>query len=425
MIGDNHRGAADAPRCHAARLPDPDGPRDPAPGAGGRQGLRLKALVVVPRLPGTGFTGDRVRTGLHLSALGRLGAEVTLVGGLPSGQEAQPVPGAARTVGVPLSSVAIVPGLVRSALRGEPLQTALLAGPWEAALAALPGGFDLVVVLLVRLWPLVARALPGRVPVVLDHIDALAAAAGQAARLDPSPLRRLYWRIEAPRLSRAERLAAPRAALSLATTPFDAGALPAGTVPLALGATLRPFSRTPRPLRVVFTGRLGYRPNAVAATELVSEVWPLVRARVPAAELVLAGADAPRALLARARRAGVRVESPVPDVPELLRQALVVAAPVRLGTGTPMKLWEALEAGAAVVCTSAVADRGAVDGQRPPVRVADTPAALAGAITSYLLDPASAEADGDRGRAFVERYARRDDLVEQLVPLLRSAAGGR
>lgn len=384
----------------------------------------MRALLVVPRLPGTGHTGDRVRAELHLEALAALGARVTLVGGAPAGTSVPVVPGAAEVRAVPLRKAFLPLFLAKAALRGWPLQTALCDGPWENALGG-AGDFDLAVVLLARLHPRVSALLPAAA-IAVDYVDALSEAARQNAQRDPALSRRLYWRLEAPRLARAEREAARGAGLLLATTPFDAGVLPEGTVAIAIGAHLGPPPPRERGPVVVFTGRMGYRPNAVAAELLLREIWPGVRARVPRAELVVGGADAPRALRRLASATvGVRLVSPVADMRALLCTARVAAVPVDMGTGTPIKVYEALEAGCAVVATPAAASRAVLDGVAPPVRTADGAEAFTRELAALLEDSGAAAALGERGRAFVVAHADRRVVGLRLAGLLRGAAEQR
>lgn len=384
----------------------------------------MKVLLVVPRLPGTGHTGDRVRAELHLEALAALGARVTLVGGVPPGASVPVVPGAAEVRAVPLHRALLPLFLAKAALRGWPFQTALCDGPWEKALEG-AGDFDLAIVLLARLHPRVGALLTAA-PLVVDYVDALSEAARQSAQRDPARWRRLYWRLEAPRLARAEREAARAARLLLATTPFDAGVLPAGTVAIAIGAHLGPPPPRERGPVVVFTGRMGYRPNAVAAELLLREIWPGVRARVPRAELVVGGADAPRALHRQASATeGVRVVSPVADMRALLCTARVAAVPVDMGTGTPIKVYEALEAGCAVVATPAAASRAVFDGVAAPVRTADGAEVFTRELVTLLADDGAAAALGERGRAFVVAHADRRVVGLRLAGLLRGAAEKR
>jgi glycosyltransferase involved in cell wall biosynthesis len=384
----------------------------------------VRVLLVVPRLPGTGYTGDRVRTELHLEALTTLGAEVTLVGGAAAGASPRVVAGAKEVRSVPMRAAELPLSLARSLARGWPLQTALFDGPWERALAP-SGRYDLSIVLLARLYPRVAALLP-EAPLVVDYVDALSEAARQNARRDPALWRRLYWRTEVGRLERAEREAAKRARLLLATTRFDAEALPNGTVEVGLGARIGPPPPRERGPLVVFTGRMGYRPNAVAAELLLREIWPVVRSRVPRAELVVGGADATTALMRLADATeGARLVSPVPDMRALLATARVAAVPLDMGTGTPIKVYEALEAGCAVVATPAAAARAVLDGIAAPVRTAEGAGAFAGEVASLLADEAAAAARGEEGRAFVVAHADRSVLAARLASLLLGAAEAR
>lgn len=383
----------------------------------------MKVLLLVPRLPGTGFTGDRVRAELHLEALAELGARVTIVGGAPPGRPLAAVAGAEEVRGVPIRRAALPFQLARAVTRGWPLQTALFDGAWEGALEG-SGPFDLVVLILARLHPRLKPLLP-RAPLVVDYVDALSLAARQNAERDPALWRRLYWRVEGARLERAEREAARGARLLLATTPFDAAALPAGTEAIAIGARIGPPPPRERAPVVVFTGRMGYRPNAVAAELLLREIWPRVRERVPEAELVVGGADAPASLRRRAAATpGARLVSPVGDMRALLLSARVAAVPVDMGTGTPNKVYEALEAGCAVVATPAAAARTVLDGVAAPLRAASGPEAFAREVAALLADAASAEALGQAGRDFAVAHADRGEIARSLARLLRRAAEG-
>lgn len=382
----------------------------------------MKALLVVPRLPGTGFTGDRLRAEVHLAALAEAGFEVVLLGGATRPSCAA-VPRAARTIPVLLPLAARLRSLVSTLLSGAPLQSVFFAGAWRGALASV-GPIDLAVVLLPqRLWPHVAGALPSA-PLVVDFVDALGAAARQAAESDPAPVRRLYWRLEAPRLERAEVAAARRASVLLATTPFDAGRLPEGTVAVPNGVVIGPNSGADRGPVVAFTGRLRYRPNRLAARRLVTEIWPVVRAAVPEARLALGGADAPPELARLHGCDGIEVTSPVSDMAVFLRRARAVAVPVALGTGTPNKLFEAFEAGCAVVASDEAAARAASGGVPPPVRVATSAGEFAAGLVAFLRDGAAAAADGARGRAWVEANADRRLAISALRAGYRRALEG-
>jgi len=55
---------------------------------------------------------------------------------------------------------------------------------------------------------------------------------------------------------------------------------------------------------VAFSGRLGYRPNALAMERLLERIWPRVRSVIGDAVLAVGGADArPGSAVATARTA--------------------------------------------------------------------------------------------------------------------------
>lgn len=320
--------------------------------------------------------------------------------------------------GAPSALWRLAAGLVAATLAGDPLQSALVAGPWRRLLSRVQNEpFDLVVWLLARLYPHVEGRLPDA-PVVVDYIDALSEAARQAATTDPSLFRRTYWRFEAPRLESAEQAAALGAAGLVATTPFDAAHLPRGTRAIPNGVVIGPTPpEGPRGPVVAFSGRLRYRPNELAVKRLVERIWPRVVREVPGARLLLGGADAPDWLKPYAGRDGIEVESPVVSMPAFLRRAAVVAAPVTLGTGTPNKVYEAFEAGCAVVASPEVRDRA----HPAPVLVAGSDDELASALAGLLADPPRAAEAGAKGRAFVEEHADRRLSVLALGEVYRAA----
>jgi len=338
---------------------------------------------------------------------------------MPAGRRVPDWDGVERVIPVATGLPSFVASLPRHAFRGEPLQCALLAGRWDTALAAAGAAFDLTVVLLARLWPHVERYLAG--PVVLDYIDALGAGARQASLDEPQRWRRAYWRWEVPRLELLERRAAERSVLRLVTAQADAAALPTDTVTLPLGVAVGSEPPSLRGPVVAFSGRLGYRPNELGVQRLLRKIWPSVLAGAPEAELWIGGADPPGWLRDLAGEKGVRLFSPVADMPAFLRRVRVVAAPVALGSGTQLKLLEALEAGAAVVASPEVVSRAGEPS--PPARVAATDEAFAAELVALLKDPAAAGREGSAGRAWVRAHADRACFTDLLAGHYRRLVG--
>jgi glycosyltransferase involved in cell wall biosynthesis len=158
------------------------------------------------------------------------------------------------------------------------------------------------------------------------------------------------------------------------------------------------------PSRLLFVANLTYAPNIEAAELLVGEILPRVRA--------LAGADVALELVGRfetggaveelAATAGVTVRGHVDDLAEAYAGADVVVVPLLRGSGTRIKLLEALAAGVPAVTTAVgAAGLGAEDGRH--LLIAEGAQALAEAVARVLLDERLAGALARAGRELVER----------------------
>jgi polysaccharide biosynthesis protein PslH len=150
---------------------------------------------------------------------------------------------------------------------------------------------------------------------------------------------------------------------------------------------------------VVFVGNFMHPPNADAALWLIRQVMPHLRAA--GARLTVVGAYPPRSVR-RLATADVVVTGLVSDVEPFLRRAAVVVAPVRTGGGMRVKVLQAMALGKPVV-TTALGARGidAPDGD-PPLAVAESAEAFAGAVAHLLASPSARRELGRRARTLVE-----------------------
>ncbi len=156
---------------------------------------------------------------------------------------------------------------------------------------------------------------------------------------------------------------------------------------------------------VLFLGSFPHLPNLDAFEHLLAEVWPAIRRRRPDATLTVAGARPPAGVLAADGRDGVTVVGEVEEVGSLYRAHRALVVPLRAGSGTRLKILEALACGLPVVSTT-IGVEGLELSDPPEIAIADRPAAIADAVVSLLAAPDDElEAVGRRGRALVEaRY---------------------
>ena len=93
----------------------------------------------------------------------------------------------------------------------------------------------------------------------------------------------------------------------------------------------------------------------------------------------------------------------MPDIKPYLAGASVFIMPFRVGSGTRLKLIEALAAGKAVVSTRVGVEGFPVaDGEH--LLLADTAVEFADRTTALLLDPQQRENLGRQGRLFAKNY---------------------
>nr|BBH95743.1 glycosyl transferase family 1 [Thermogemmatispora argillosa] len=176
--------------------------------------------------------------------------------------------------------------------------------------------------------------------------------------------------------------------------------------------------------RLLFTGSLDYYPNEQAVLSFARECWPLIRERVPAAEWWIVGRNPPLSVRRLARLPGVIVTGTVPDVRPYLAGASVVVVPLRIGSGTRLKILEALAMKKAVVSTTLGAEGLTVVSGRHLV-LADAPEDFARAVISLLEDANRRQVLGEAGRRLVEQNYSWERCEEQLTALLEEQLGTR
>jgi len=152
---------------------------------------------------------------------------------------------------------------------------------------------------------------------------------------------------------------------------------------------------------VVFLGRMDYFPNVDGVSYFAREVFPLVRRRVPDAELQIVGSSPIRPVLELARMPGVSVTGYVPDVRPYLDEAAVAVAPLRLARGTQNKILECMAVGVPVVSTPEAA-KGIQASPGRDLFVAGTAEAFAQQVSEVLLNAELQNRLGEAGRRQVE-----------------------
>ncbi len=106
----------------------------------------------------------------------------------------------------------------------------------------------------------------------------------------------------------------------------------------------------PLPHAVGLIGALNWAPNVEGLRWLLADVWPLVRAARPDAELHIAGSHTP-AWLTALRVPGVTIHGFVPSAAAFMQRHQLVLVPLLSGGGMRIKIIEAMTLGCAVLTT--------------------------------------------------------------------------
>jgi glycosyltransferase involved in cell wall biosynthesis len=213
----------------------------------------------------------------------------------------------------------------------------------------------------------------------------------EALRAETRARRRARWLlVNSTAVGRALSAAAPRAEVVLA--------------PLTLDPTLYAY---PADLNAPTAGLIGtasWPPTANAVERLLRRVWPRVLERRPDAELVLAGKGMERAAFAHLpEHPGVWWRGSVRSATDFIRELGLLLYPLTAGSGTKVKVLEALALGLPVVTTPDGAE--GICGRGGMVVEADDDA-LAAAASMLIGDPKERRAMGEAAlRTFNEHHA--------------------
>lgn len=174
---------------------------------------------------------------------------------------------------------------------------------------------------------------------------------------------------------------------------------------------------------VVFVGAMRYRPNADAAHWFVEQILPIIRVSVPDVTFTIVGADPPADLMALADCPNVSVTGTVADIRPWLQSAQVAVVPLRIGSGTRIKILEAFAASRPVVSTTIGATGIEVE-HRTNLLLADDARGFAASVIELLTQPERAARLASNATSLVRKQYQWNSISSSLndvyVELARS-----
>ncbi len=224
------------------------------------------------------------------------------------------------------------------------------------------GSFDAVQIEGVHLsaYLPVIRAAASRPVILSDWHNIESEILHRYSQVNPSPMRRAYaWRT-ASLLEAAETQLLDACDVHTVTSEREHGRLqarnPAAEIHVVPnGVDVQYFAApetdpgAPR-TSLLFAGSMDYSANVDAAVWFVNDIWPELSRQHPALSFTIVGRD-PKPEVRALAADRVRVTGTVPDVRPYYAGALAAVVPLRFGSGTRLKILEAMAAGIPVIST--------------------------------------------------------------------------
>ncbi|PNS08143.1 glycosyltransferase family 4 protein [Solilutibacter silvestris] len=384
-----------------------------------------RVLMVTSRLPWPPTEGHQLRSWHLLRALSRR-HQVTLLSCL------RPEDAAIAQDDLPTN----VARLVVHPLRQDALSTATqlassLAGPLpyvvhryadarlKTCLGELASDADLVHI---DMLPLMACAecVPSGVPIIYNAHNVEHALLRVRGDNESRPLHRAFLRSQTGRLNRFEEAACRRADLVLACSEQDRaqlatmGARDAITVPNGVDLDSNRPGSGDEDGSLVFVGQMGWFPNRDGIEWFLADVLPRVLMHRPGLRFTLVGKS--DGLHVPGNVSGnVDVSGFVEDLRPLLQRASVYVVPLRMGSGTRLKVLEAMAFGKAIVTTS-IGSEGIDLEDGVHGEFADDAQSFAERILALLDDPARRAMLGREARRLAEARYGWDAIGDAMLP---------
>jgi hypothetical protein len=154
---------------------------------------------------------------------------------------------------------------------------------------------------------------------------------------------------------------------------------------------------------LLYVGSMNYYPNIDAMQFFFEKAYDRIAQAMPDIQVQIVGHKPPSKILKLARQPGVKVTGTVPNVWPFYDKATVFFVPLRLGSGTRLKIVEAMAMGLPVVSTSVGAE-GLDIAHGENILIADDADSFSDYILALLADPDLRARIAAGGQQLAQRY---------------------
>ncbi|MGA9883695.1 MAG: glycosyltransferase family 4 protein [Candidatus Acidiferrales bacterium] len=399
--------------------------------------LPTRILVLTTIFPYPPTNGIQIRTWQTLLSLAEFGCEIHLVS---FDQSADPIIHAPDLPHV-CHTVEVISQSWRNSSQsqdyGKRLQALFSERPYSVARfrsAAMRASIDrwlnsnaVDVIISDTIYPLVNMPAECPVPVIVNCHNAEHLILQRYLKYERSLVRRAYAWMECQKLESFEEKFCSRASLLLACSEYDKAvmqklcpAVPVSVVPNTVDIDRYAASADGDGRTVLYTGGMDWFPNRDAVDFFVKAILPELRSGYPNAKFVVAGRPGPKEFhRGLAGIPNVEFRGPVADMAAEIAAAAVCIVPLRIGSGTRLKILEAGAAGKPIVSTRVGAE-GLNFREGTEILLADEPREFAAALNSLLRNPDRRRSMGQAARRKVEEQYSYRCMKQSLAQALKS-----
>lgn len=284
--------------------------------------------------------------------------------------------------------------------------------------------------------PIIKQSQPSA-KLVYDAFNAEAAMQYAIFEIDRRNPRRLpaaaYSLIQSRRITKFEAVLCQQADLVIAVSEEDATILqrynPRRSIPVvANGIFTDEYDKSSTSLSLgeqalVFTGKMDYRPNVDAVLWFTSQILPKIKQTASDVKFYVVGQKPHESLEFLRDNASVIVTGWVESVLPYLRGSQVYIAPLRMGSGTRLKILEAMAAGCAVVATTLAAS-GMQREAEMGMLIVDQPEQMAETVVKLLNNPALRSKLGEAAHEYVKNHYDWAVLIPNLLDAYKALERG-
>lgn len=240
-----------------------------------------------------------------------------------------------------------------------------------------------------------------------------------------NPLKRAYLRLLSKQLKTYELDALRQADGIAAISRIDAEnfrrmgvSTPMEVIPFGICPPETAETPATTPLNLFSIASMNWQPNTEGLQWFAKRCWPLIHARFPQLECLLAGRHFPQDFLHPLPQ-GLRVVGEVEDAGAFMRENGILIVPLLSGSGVRIKILEGMSYAKPIITTSIGAE-GIDVTDKQNILLADTPEAFLDAVSHCMVHPEQCRRMGEAARAFVCQAHDERRIAERLSAFYQS-----